>query len=74
MGCEGEPLPRNIPKELSFEGFLRVSRSWSVVATAKEQVVSLLSEGVLREHEDSWGGSDLIGCIVYRAFLLAGKV
>lgn len=74
LGCEGEPLPLDLPKELSFEGFLRMLRSWSAVNTAKEQGVDLLSEGIVRELEDSWGGPDLVRCIVYKAFMLAGTV
>ncbi|KAF8019151.1 hypothetical protein BT93_H3896 [Corymbia citriodora subsp. variegata] len=74
LGCEGEPLPLDIPKELSFKGFLSMLRSWSAVTTAKEQGVDLLSEGIVRELEDAWGGSDLVRCIVYKAFMLAGTV
>ncbi|XP_030439462.2 uncharacterized protein LOC115661298 [Syzygium oleosum] len=74
LGCKSEPFPLDIPKQLAFEGFLRMLRSWSAVATAKEQGFDLLSEGVVRELEDSWGGPDLVRCIVYKAFMLAGTV
>ncbi|KAL3729017.1 hypothetical protein ACJRO7_033589 [Eucalyptus globulus] len=57
---------------LGCEGFLRVLWSWSVVATAKERGFDPLSEGVVRELEDAWGGTDLVRCIVYKALMLAG--
>ncbi|KAL0307703.1 UNVERIFIED_CONTAM: putative methyltransferase DDB [Sesamum calycinum] len=44
LGSEGNPVALNIPKELSFEGVVRMLRSWSAVQTAKEQRVDLLSE------------------------------
>ena len=60
--------------KLSFEGFLRMVRSWSAVVTAKNQGVDLLSEMVVKELESAWGGSDLVRSIAYKAFMVAGKV
>ncbi|XWS29927.1 hypothetical protein CRYUN_Cryun24cG0072600 [Craigia yunnanensis] len=74
LGSEGQPLALDIPKKLSFEGFLRMVRSWSAMVTAKNQGVDLLSEMVVKELESAWGGSDLVRSIAYKAFMLAGKV
>ena len=55
LGCEGKPQPLDIPKETSFEGFLRMLRSWSSVTTATDQGVDLLSESVVKVFESAWG-------------------
>ncbi|KAK4747203.1 hypothetical protein SAY87_026240 [Trapa incisa] len=74
LSCEGEPLKLDIKKELSFEGFLRMVRSWSAVVMAKEQGVDLLPESVVGELEVAWGGLTLVRSVVYKAFMLAGSV
>ncbi|CAL5365832.1 unnamed protein product [Camellia sinensis] len=74
LGSEGEPLALNIPKELSFDGFLGMVRSWSAVITAKETGVDLLPSEVVKEFECAWGGSKLVRSVVYKGFMLAGKV
>jgi hypothetical protein len=73
-GSEGKPLLLDIPKELSFEGFLSLLRSWSSVTTAKDQGVDLLSESVVKEFESAWGGPRLVRSVIYKGFMLAGKV
>lgn len=74
LGSEGKPTPLDIPKELSFDMFLGMLRSWSAVTTAKEQGVDLLNEGMVKEFENAWGGTKLVRSVTYKAFLLAGKV
>ncbi|XP_039154687.1 putative methyltransferase DDB_G0268948 [Eucalyptus grandis] len=74
LGSEGNPVALDIPTEVSFKGILGILRSWSAVATAKEQGVELLSEGVVREFKRAWGGTKLARNVVYKAFMLAGKV
>ncbi|KAL8473386.1 hypothetical protein ACS0TY_030282 [Phlomoides rotata] len=74
IGLEGNPVFVDIPKELSFEGYLRMIRSWSAVETAKERGVDLLSEGAVKELEAAWGGANLVRFIVYKGFMLVGKV
>ncbi|KAI3462435.1 hypothetical protein Pfo_019098 [Paulownia fortunei] len=74
LGCEGSPLLLDILKEVSFEGYLRLLRSYSAVTSAKEQGVDLLSQEVVKELEAAWGGAKLVRTIVYKAFMLAGKV
>lgn len=74
LGSEGQPLALDIPKTVSFEGFLRMLKSWSAVITAKEIGVDLLSEKVVKEFEMGWGGSQLVRSVVYKAFMIAGKV
>ncbi|XP_039155179.1 putative methyltransferase DDB_G0268948 [Eucalyptus grandis] len=74
LGSEGNPVALDIPTEVSFEGILGILRSWSAVAMAKEQGVELLSEGVVREFERAWGDTKLVRNVVYKAFMLAGKV
>ncbi|KAM1406503.1 hypothetical protein ACFXTH_001166 [Malus domestica] len=74
FGCEGSPLALDIPKKLSFEGFLKMVRSWSAVNTAKEQGVDLLPEKLVKEFEVAWGGTKLVRSVSYKAFMLAGKV
>ncbi|GMI98093.1 hypothetical protein like AT5G10830 [Hibiscus trionum] len=74
LGSEGKPLALDIPKKLSFEGFLRMLRSWSAVVTAKDQGVDLLPENVVKGFESAWGGPHLVRSVAYKAFMLAGKV
>ncbi|GMH11379.1 hypothetical protein Nepgr_013220 [Nepenthes gracilis] len=74
LGSEGEPLPVDIPKQLSFAGFLGLLRSSSAFTAAKERGVELLSGEVVEELEVAWGGSNLTRCVVFKAFMLAGKV
>lgn len=74
LGSEGSPLALDIPKELSFDKFLRMVGSWSAVITAKSQGVDLLSEEVVKEFESAWGGPKLVRSVCYKAFMLAGKV
>ncbi|KAL2941762.1 putative methyltransferase [Bienertia sinuspersici] len=74
LGSEGRPIELEIPKTVSFEGFLRMVKSWSAVTTAKEKGVDLLDESVVKELMNAWGGSDLVRSVVYKAFMIAGKV
>lgn len=74
LGSEGNPLAVDIPKELSFEGYLRMVRSWSAVVAAKEKGVDLLPEDVVAELEAAWGGGDVVRSVAYKGFMLAGKV
>ncbi|KAJ6991061.1 LOW QUALITY PROTEIN: hypothetical protein NC653_019317 [Populus alba x Populus x berolinensis] len=74
LGSEGKPLELDIPKEMSFEGLLKMISSWSAVVTAKDQGVDLLSPTVVKELETVWGGSELVRSVICKAFMLAGKV
>lgn len=74
MGSEGEPLMLEMPKTTSFEGIVRMFKSWSAIVTAREKGVELLPESLVRELETAWGGADLIRNVVYKAFMIAGKV
>ncbi|KDP31464.1 hypothetical protein JCGZ_15344 [Jatropha curcas] len=74
VGCEGQPMILDMPKEMSFEGLLGLVGSWSAVGTAKEQGVELLSENVIKEFETAWGGSDLVRTVIFKTYMLAGKV
>ncbi|GAY64925.1 hypothetical protein CUMW_237310 [Citrus unshiu] len=74
LGFEGQPLELDMPKQVSFEGFLRMLRSFSAVNTAVKQGVDLLSEKVVKELETAWGGCELVRTIIYKTFMLAGKV
>jgi len=74
LGSEGAPLELEIPKTVSFEGFLGMVKSWSAIVTAKEKGVELLSEEVVKELENAWGGSNLVRSVVYKAFMLVGRV
>ena len=74
MGSEGHPVSLDMEKKLSFEGFLRMLRSWSAVATAKDKGVHLLSEEVVKEFETAWSGREVIASVTYKCFMLAGKV
>ena len=49
-------------------------RSWSPVNTAKDQGVDLLSESMVKEFESAWGGPTLVRSIIFKGFMLAGKV
>ncbi|KAL9809965.1 hypothetical protein AtNW77_Chr5g0094441 [Arabidopsis thaliana] len=63
-----------MPKTTSFEGIIRMFKSWSAIVTAREKGVELLPESLVRELETAWGGSDLVRSVVYKAFMIAGKV
>ncbi|KFK25364.1 hypothetical protein AALP_AA8G103700 [Arabis alpina] len=74
MGLEGKPLKLEMVKTTSFEGILRMFKSWSAIVTAKEKGVELLTESLVKELEDAWGGSKLIRTVVYKAFMIVGKI
>lgn len=74
VGCEGQPLELDMPREMSFERLLKLLSSASAVNTAKEQGVNLLSEEVVRELESAWGGPELVRTVNYKSYMLAGKV
>ena len=74
LGREGQPVSLDIHKKLSFDGFLRMLRSWSAVTTAKDRGIDLLSERVVKEFETAWGGSQVVPSVTYKAFMLEGKV
>ncbi|KAK9110300.1 hypothetical protein Sjap_018360 [Stephania japonica] len=74
LGSEGAPLMLEMKQEASFEVCLRVIKSWSVISTAKEQGVDLLNEGMVKELETAWGGTDVIRTLNYKTFMLVGKV
>ncbi|CAN1789167.1 Putative methyltransferase DDB_G0268948, partial [Linum perenne] len=73
-GGEGKPIELDIPKEMSIEGVVKMVESWSAVITARDRGVELLPESVVKEMENAWGGSGLVKSIVYKAFMLVGKV
>lgn len=72
-GFEGEPKSMDMIKEMSFEGFLGLMRSFSGVKTANERGVDLLCEKVVGELEAAWGGPDLIRPVVYKGWMLMGR-
>ncbi|KAK3161178.1 hypothetical protein QOZ80_1BG0073370 [Eleusine coracana subsp. coracana] len=72
LGREGEPTSLDMEQEMSFEGLIGMLSSWSAVTTAKQQGVDLLSEPVVKEMEQEWGGASLIRKVTFKAFLLAG--
>lgn len=74
VGSEGQPLELEMQKEMSFEGLLKLLKSLSSFNTAKGQGVDLLSEEVVREFESAWGGPELVRTIIYKTYMLAGKV
>lgn len=61
-------------KEISFDEFVGLLKSLSVVATAKERGIDLLSEGVVKELEQAWGETTLVRTVVCKMFMLAGRV
>ncbi|KAM1775419.1 hypothetical protein PS1_044986 [Malus domestica] len=74
LGSEGRPAPLEMPKETSFEGVVRMLRSYSGVNAAKDQGVDLLSQEVIEELQRVWGGPNLVRKVTTKAFMLAGKV
>ncbi|KAJ4953422.1 hypothetical protein NE237_030254 [Protea cynaroides] len=73
VGSEGNPLMLELSQELSFDGVLMDLRSWSAVSKAKECGVDLLSEDVVKELLNAWGGSNLIRTVTRKTFMIAGK-
>uniref|UniRef100_A0A1D1YPE3 Putative methyltransferase DDB_G0268948 n=1 Tax=Anthurium amnicola TaxID=1678845 RepID=A0A1D1YPE3_9ARAE len=73
VGAEGEPATLEMRKDVSFDGFLGLLRSWSGVNTAKERGVDLLRPEVVAELEAAWGGRSLVRTVTYTAFMIAGK-
>ncbi|CAN0907428.1 Putative methyltransferase DDB_G0268948 [Linum grandiflorum] len=73
-GGAATPKEVEIPKEMSIEGVVKMVQSWSAVITARDRGVELLPESVVKEMEIAWGGSGLVKSIVYKAFMLVGKV
>ncbi|KAB8082057.1 hypothetical protein EE612_003795 [Oryza sativa] len=74
LGKEGEPAGFDMEHEMAFPGLVRMLRSWSAVATARQRGVDLLDERVVRRLEEEWGGASLVRKVTFKAFLLAGTV
>ena len=74
VGCEGQPLELDMEKKMLFEGLLKFFRSCSAFNTAKRQGVDLLSGEVVEELESAWGGAELVRTVIYKTYMLAGKV
>ncbi|CAH8357439.1 unnamed protein product [Eruca vesicaria subsp. sativa] len=74
MGAEGRPLKLEMAKTTSFGGIVRMFKSWSALVTAKEKGVDLLPESLVSELESAWGGAEVIRTVVYKAFMIVGKV
>ncbi|TVU34306.1 hypothetical protein EJB05_16137, partial [Eragrostis curvula] len=72
LGREGGPISLDMEHEMSFQGLVGMLSSWSAVTTAKQQGVDLLSEPVVKEMEQEWGGPSLVRTVAFKAFLLAG--
>ncbi|KAF3626565.1 hypothetical protein FXO38_29182 [Capsicum annuum] len=68
LGSESETIQVDIPKEISFDGFLRWVKSWSITN------IDLLPEKLVKEFEVAWGGPNLIRCVVFKAFMLVDRV
>ncbi|KAJ0571691.1 hypothetical protein HanHA300_Chr05g0192961 [Helianthus annuus] len=71
LGSKGSPLKLDMPKDLSFEGFLGMLNSWSAVVPPE---VELLAKNVVIQLQHVWGGPNLVRPVVYKTFMLAGKV
>ncbi|KAF7852155.1 hypothetical protein BT93_L0545 [Corymbia citriodora subsp. variegata] len=74
LGCEGQPVELEMPREMSCETFLRVQSTSSAVATAKQNGVYLLTDDVVKEFKTAWGGSELVRTVKFKVFMLAGSV
>ncbi|KAJ8769098.1 hypothetical protein K2173_000873 [Erythroxylum novogranatense] len=74
LGSEGHPKVLDMPKDMSFPGFLGLLRSWSAVKKAKDEGVELLSDKVIKEFQSAWGEPELVRTVIYKTYMLAGKV
>ncbi|XP_068649314.1 uncharacterized protein [Aristolochia californica] len=73
LGSEGEPAFFYMHKEFSFDGYLRMLKSWSAVTTAKEVGVDLLHDRMVEELNSAWGGKNLMHTVTYKCFTLVGR-
>lgn len=74
IGSEGKPEALEMEQEFSFEGLLKYLKSMGPVIAAKENGVDVMCEEMVKELRDAWGGGDLVRTVVYKCFMLAGKV
>ncbi|XP_022985067.1 putative methyltransferase DDB_G0268948 [Cucurbita maxima] len=74
IGSEGKPEHLEMEQEFSFEGMLKYLKSMGPVILAKENGVDVMCEEMVKELRDAWGGGDLVRTVVYKCFMLAGKV
>ncbi|KAM1014701.1 hypothetical protein ACFX2I_044544 [Malus domestica] len=74
LGSEGQPVPLEMPMEMSFEGVMRMFRSSSAFNKAKDQGVDLLSQEVIENLQRAWGDPNLVRKVTAKVFMLAGKV
>ncbi|KAI4385775.1 hypothetical protein MLD38_003769 [Melastoma candidum] len=72
LGSEGAPAELDMPREMSFEAFVRLLRTSSAYCTAKNNGVELLPESLVKEFEAAWGGPDLIRTVNSKTYMLAG--
>ncbi|KAH0694447.1 hypothetical protein KY285_021544 [Solanum tuberosum] len=74
LGLENEPIEVEIQKDISFDGFLGLLKSLSAINTANEKGVDLLPRKLVEEFEVEWGGPKLVRRVIFKAFMLVGKV
>ncbi|KAE8648805.1 hypothetical protein Csa_008630 [Cucumis sativus] len=75
IGSEGKPEEMEMEQKFSFEGMLKYLKSMGPVITAKENGVDVMCEEMVKELRDAWGGGgDLVRTVVYKCFMIAGKV
>nr|ABK22848.1 unknown [Picea sitchensis] len=79
-GSEGEesttaPIKFWAKKELGFEGYLSLIRSWSAYQIAKGKGVELLDDQIVARLKQAWGGSDEdVKTVSWPVFLRIGVV
>lgn len=61
-------------QEFSFEGLLKYLKSMGPVIEAKKNGVDVMCEEMVKELRDAWGGGDLVRTVVYKCFMIAGKL
>ncbi|XP_022150622.1 uncharacterized protein LOC111018717 [Momordica charantia] len=74
IGSEGEPVALEMAQQFSFEGMLKYLKSMGPVIVAKENGVDVMCEEMVRDLREAWGGGDLVRTVVYKCFMVAGKV
>lgn len=61
-------------KEMGFEGYLSLIRSWTAYPIAKTMGVELLNDQIVGRLKEAWGGDDDVKTVSWPVFLRIGVV
>ncbi|GLJ14662.1 hypothetical protein SUGI_0237370 [Cryptomeria japonica] len=73
-GGEGNPVVKEMLRDLSLEDYLGMFRSSSALVTTREKGTELLNENVIKGIKEAWGDEGHIYPCKYEVYMLIGTI